>query len=318
MDRGEFEAAPQVAAPVKKGGKGATVLAILFALIAAGLGVWLAIVLLNPAKGGESGGKTANGGSGGNAVAALNEDEEVQKLLDEIEESFQAGYSIDKTYSDSGLPIKVNDKLWAASVRSYGAYIEKYADSDGSAKQMRDEAVSVLKKNGFTNTTVPNFGYYGDETPANDTTHYFKNGKGLYCNVTGVSDVAGNANHSGYSWFTYECTNENWLTEDNKKLAIDLAAAYDSTEEGKEYPLTYISDTLTRKIEKNEAGAYEHITVGLEDAVGLFYRKVGGEWKFFTGTQQAISCSQYNTAELKEAYKGEKCWDDATNKFKSL
>ncbi len=39
-----------IVTPAKKGGKGAVVLAILFALIAVGLGVWLAIVLLNPPK----------------------------------------------------------------------------------------------------------------------------------------------------------------------------------------------------------------------------------------------------------------------------
>ena len=308
-----------ISVPAKKGGKGAVVLAILFALIAAGLGVWLAILLLNPAKGGEAGGSTKNGSSDGSTVVTSNNDDEVQKLLDEMGNSFPAGgYSVDMTYSDAGLPIKVSDKLWAASVRSYGAFVKKYADSEGSAQQMREGVVGVLKKNGFTNTTVPTFGYYGDSVPTNDTTHYFKNGDGLYCDVSSISDVAGSVNDPGYSWFTYECTDENWLTEDNKKLAIDLAAAYDSTKEGKEYPLTYITGTLTRKVEKNEAGTYERITVGFDDSVGLFYRKVGGEWKYFLGTQQAISCDRYNTDELKEVFKGEKCWDDAANNYKTL
>ena len=310
MESGEYEPTAQVAA--KKGGKGAVILAIVFALIAAGLGVWLAILLLNPAKGGESGGAT--GGSTGNTALLSSQEDEVQNLLDDIEESFpEGGYSIDKIYDDYGLPVKVSDKLWTESARSYGAYVKKYADS-GSATQIYNSIINLLKKKGLKNVAVPTFGIYGEEIPEQDTTHYFKGDSGIYCHVSNTNKVEGSGNDMGYSWLEYRCSNENWLTEDNKKLAIDLAAAYHNSDDGKQYPINYIGGTLTRKIKKNPAGTYEHITVGFEDSVALFYRKTDGEWKYFLGTQQAISCDRYDTDELKEAFKGTKCWDQKSEK----
>lgn len=293
-----------ISVPAKKGGKGAVVLAILFALIAVGLGVWLAILLLNPAKGGESKNEnnTNNGGSSNQAVVSERDEDEVLNLLDEIEEPF-AGYSSEKSY-DHSMPIKVGDKLWAASVRTYRTRITVYDESDSNIDQMHSSAVSTLKSHGMTNTPVPQYGY-----PMNgemDNESYYAKDNGLYCHIGDVNKAT-----SGYSWFDYSCTNKNWLTDENKQLALDLLAAYNRTEDGKEYPANYISGTLTRKIQKNKAGTYEHITVGFDDAAALFYRKVGGEWKFFTATQQGIPCDYYKTDELKEAYRGEKCWDNS-------
>lgn len=293
-----------IVTPAKKGGKGAVVLAVLFALIAVGLGVWLAIMLLNPPK--KDNCEVSGNNSGGSSnVAETNESDvdAVLNLLDEIDEPF-VGYSSENEYYDAGLPIKVNDNLWASAVMTYGATVKVYDDSDSDAKQMRSSAINTLKKNGLTSVAGPSIMGYGD-----DASYYENSDSGLYCYVGNVNGVTGYKS-AGYSWFTYQCTNKNWLTDENKQLAIDLAAAYHKSDDGKEYKINYISDTLTRKIKKNDAGTYEHITVGFENAAALFYRKVGGEWKYFTATQQAISCKQYNTAELKEAYKGEKCWDE--------
>ena len=306
-----------IAMPVKKGGKGAVVLAILFALIAAGLGVWLAIVLLNPAKGSEpTGGNSGSSSQGNNSqsndsdsnTVVYDRDENVVlNLVDEIEESFIA-FGSERFYSDENLPIKVNDKLWAASVMTYGSRITKYADADGSAEDLRNNAVSVLKKHGMTNITVPPL-YYGDEK--DNTTDYFKNNDGLYCHVSDISKVEGTSKSNTYSWFEFGCTNENWLTEDSKSLAIALATAYNNSEEGKNYPISFIGVT-PRRIKKSKSGAYETITASLADSAALFYRKVGGDWKLFTTTQQQLSCSAYKTAELKEAYEGERCYEDGT------
>ena len=133
-----------ISVPAKKGGKGAVVLAIVFALIAVGLGVWLAILLLNPAKGGESKNEnnTNNGGSSNQAVVSERDEDEVLNLLDEIEEPF-AGYSSEKSY-DHSMPIKVGDKLWAASVKTYRTRITVYDESDSNIDQMHSSAVSTL------------------------------------------------------------------------------------------------------------------------------------------------------------------------------
>ena len=48
-------------------------------------------------------------------------------------------------------------------------------------------------------------------------------------------------------------------------------------------------------------------------AVGLFYQTPDGVWHYFPGTQSVLPCSAYDTADLKKAYVGQKCYltDDA-------
>lgn len=34
--------------------------------------------------------------------------------------------------------------------------------------------------------------------------------------------------------------------------------------------------------------------------------------RFFTATQAALSCSEYNTDDLRRAFMGEACWNEET------
>ncbi|MGB4761822.1 MAG: hypothetical protein WBP12_00530 [Candidatus Saccharimonas sp.] len=43
--------------------------------------------------------------------------------------------------------------------------------------------------------------------------------------------------------------------------------------------------------------------------VALFYKKDGGEWIYFKSTQQLIGCTEYNSVDLHNAFKGEPCYD---------
>lgn len=53
---------------------------------------------------------------------------------------------------------------------------------------------------------------------------------------------------------------------------------------------------------------------GMSGHADLFYRKTSGSWQYFVGTQSEIGCEKYTTTDLKNAYKGEACWDTASNK----
>lgn len=44
----------------------------------------------------------------------------------------------------------------------------------------------------------------------------------------------------------------------------------------------------------------------------LFYKKSDSGWQYFTGTQGEIVCTQYNTADLKAAFKGDACYNELT------
>lgn len=50
---------------------------------------------------------------------------------------------------------------------------------------------------------------------------------------------------------------------------------------------------------------------GIESTIALFYKKDGGDWAYFESTQPMIPCGDFNTAELKAAYKGMKCYDNS-------
>lgn len=45
----------------------------------------------------------------------------------------------------------------------------------------------------------------------------------------------------------------------------------------------------------------------------LFYREKDNAWKYFTGVQSPLLCTEYNTEEIKYAFKGDACFDQAGN-----
>jgi hypothetical protein len=47
--------------------------------------------------------------------------------------------------------------------------------------------------------------------------------------------------------------------------------------------------------------------------LSLFYKKDGGEWQFFKNTQEAPLCSDFNTDDLKNAFRGQTCFDENGN-----
>ncbi len=78
--------APQVQ-PTKKGGKGAVIGMIFFALVAVGLGVWVAILLLNPPKSSNTGGGSSDNGDSNVAKECdSNKDEDEKKTDDKTDE----------------------------------------------------------------------------------------------------------------------------------------------------------------------------------------------------------------------------------------
>ncbi len=85
------------------------------------------------------------------------------------------------------------------------------------------------------------------------------------------------------------------------------AARTDYPDQDIAYPR--ISDSRTRGYKTAEAGLYgEGQPTG---AMGLFYQTPDQTWHYFMGTQQIVSCSKYDTPDLKKAYLGEQCFESA-------
>lgn len=110
------------------------------------------------------------------------------------------------------------------------------------------------------------------------------------------------------------CTNEScgykgWIANSTIEFANELAEAYkDKT--GK-YP--YMLNVKNPTIKSSAYGPYQNLMVAEANAASLFYRESpDAEWKYFTGTQAQMECSDYNTPELKKAFAGDRCYDTAT------
>lgn len=304
MDRGEFEAGPVETQPkvmYKRKNNPAAMIAIIVLLLAVvGLGVWIAILLTNNNKtedkktAGSESGATVTVDENGNVV---DNDAKIREMVDEMYAAHSAvfdGYTADKTF-DNGVEFSIGDGVIMRTNHSYGIRTdgrsEAYYNLVNSRRSSMDtKATNILSKYGLKKTSEPK----GHMSWGNE--HYaFYEGNNIICYYGSDYGLA------------FECSDKSWYSEDDKALIIKLADAY-KKKEGEAYPVGYIG-AETKDITKNSAGTYERITVSFDDSVGLFYRKTGGEWKYFTGTQAGISCSAYNTSELKEAYAGEKCYE---------
>jgi len=286
------------AQPAKKGGKGAVILAIVFALIAVGLGVWVVILLM-----GNNGAETKKENASNNTNTAVNDnDTKVRELVKEVYEAIPQtydGYMAVKNF-DSGVEISIADGVIMLTNRSYGVTSEltnilsSHEELSVKSRSTIDAAaMPILSKYGLKKTSEPK-GYYswGNE-------HYaFYEGNNIICYYgTGLG-------------FALECADKNWYSEDDKALTLALAEAY---KEKKGKAIGYLG-AKAKDVVKNTTGTYERIEAEEDSAAALFYRKVGdNNWKFFEDLQQGPWCEDFNTEELKEAYKGATCLDKSGN-----
>lgn len=109
------------------------------------------------------------------------------------------------------------------------------------------------------------------------------------------------------------CADMTGYVEGAKAIQPFYDAYITATPEGAAYE--YLSfGTLT--IQDSVTAGYKTASVAQGSAaaragsyVGLYYQEPGKGWKYFTGTQQKLGCSQYNTSTLKKAYLGDSCYD---------
>ena len=282
--------------PKKKGGKGLLAITGLLAVVAIGLGVGLVIAMSKKCDEAECAKATNEKKAAATATLNYENDEKIRGIIVSLEDAFTSatgGWGADRSF-DRGVQISIGDGIIMSTNHSYG--IERY-DADLSSKKtsLRNKTIEVLTDNGLKKVDEPK-GFF---SWAESSSEYgFYEGSNIICYY---SVVGGN--------YSVNCADKRWYKEEDKKLTLELAAAYEKKEGNK---VGYLG-AETKSITKNSAGTYETIVASLDDAAALFYRKVGGEWKFFVGVQQGPGCEAYNTSELKAAYAGEKCWDDSGN-----
>lgn len=279
----------------KKGGKGLLAVTCLLAVATIGLGVGLVIAMSKKCDEKECA-KVAEDKA---AVAMTENDEKIRNLIKDAEAAHAAAldnYSADRLF-DYGVQISVGDGVIMPTAHSYGLQNTSTSDTYYSLVSSRRAALN--------NKIVEIFNKYGLKK-ASEPKGYFSWGAENYAFYENDNIVCYYSTEYGFS---LECADKRWISEEDKALVLALAGAYEK-KEGKK--VGYL-DARKSAITKNSAGTYERIVASFDDAAALFYRKVGGEWKFFMGVQQGPSCEEYSTSELKEAYAGEKCWDNKGN-----
>ena len=78
--------------------------------------------------------------------------------------------------------------------------------------------------------------------------------------------------------------------------------------------LVFIGPNIT----ESQTAGYKRADVGMASygapaggSQGLFYQTPDNTWHYFTNTQELVPCSDYSTQDVKKAFVGSKCSDDA-------
>ncbi|MDO4220183.1 MAG: hypothetical protein Q4D22_03065 [Candidatus Saccharibacteria bacterium] len=312
-EKGEFEQRPEVKPadsiplPKAKPSPVLKVLCVVFALIAIGACGYIVYDKVNSGKK-DDGKPEILTPPEKKELTDTEVDEETRTIVMDIYKGmndFFEGATDFRTYLsfDSGVPYEFEDGYATSIVKSYEAwYISNSYNADFYAGQGKDNYISmidkIMKNHNLKRTEVSEGLFFGDGDL------YYMNDDGFVC-VASTSSMPG----------TVSCSNTKWLSETRKEFVKDLIDAYkkgaDWMKDDEETVYLYANEN---KIRDGGTEPYQIIEGGVLDAAIIFYRKgEDSEWKFFTITQQALSCGDYNTDELRAAFKGDSCYDESFN-----
>lgn len=240
-------------------------------------------------------------------VATADTDLKVRSLVDDLYEAVtgKEWHVLQRIYGDSGPLLKIDDDGNFSNA-------SKYYGVSGSGRGVTNADGDISFNKVFGEVFDKHDMKKVEDRPAlvGDVSAYYENADGLFCSYNLYVAVGGDLDNSGVD---VRCASKDWVSEEDKELMADLAKAYAKSESKQ---IKYISASA-KDIKKN--GEYQNITVDVNDAVALFYRtSEESEWKYFDITQQAINCDDYNTDELKAAFKGEKCINPAQSDFDTV
>ncbi|HMQ95953.1 MAG TPA: hypothetical protein PKD19_01915 [Candidatus Saccharibacteria bacterium] len=129
-------------------------------------------------------------------------------------------------------------------------------------------------------------------------------GNGVVCDISGVASQTHATDAS--------CGDAKKLEALVDKLAPMVKAQ--AAKEGSSSKGVLMSDGT---IENSTVEGYQKATLGMSMAgapaggyAALFYKAKDGEWQYFTGTQNYLACSRYNTQDIRNAFKGDLCYDE--------
>ena len=310
-EKGEFEERPEVKPavqlplPQRKASPVMGILCGLFALVAVGLGSYIIYDKFIEPTDTKCITKTTEEAQETDNFAETNKG--AKKILqDVINELITFGTSfghfrLEKTY-DSDVTYEF-EKNYATNLNgAYGLIFDVENNTNYSTALASSGIVDkVMNSHGLKKIS------FNDPAVIGEGGIYYADDNGYICNYSSQSSPV-----------RINCANSNWLTEEDKTFAKSLIDAMKKSDDSKDDEMYYVSATLD-DITKTADGKYEHVTASVAGAAALFYRNTdGGEWKHFMSTQQALSCNDYNTDELKAAFAGVDCYGYTADKMTTL
>ncbi len=222
-------------------------------------------------------------------------DAEVREAVAKFKEVAESIVGVAATETSEYIATTKFDSLKTATDLEKG-YGFVYSSSDIDLRNtttIKEAIIDSLEENGYEE--------FADAATHLDGDTYINKETGVVCLGDGLP-------------FTLVCGYYKWVSDETIELVNDLADAY-KEKEGKypHYLGVYADDDY--RITDSEISPYQKLMAKFENAAALFYRtSETADWKYFTGTQAVLSCSDYNTKELKNAYSGEVCYDEDAGK----
>lgn len=318
-NKGEFSERPEVTPaesiilPGQKKSKAATILCILFAIIAIGLGVFILCDKVLLKKDDAEKKPTAEKMSDEDAskIEAYDNEKALQKVVyglrdvinkyigDDLEvaeiqfDSYKAAGRVDsETYNTTSIP----DSYSVVVPYSSGTKVEEMFINNSANFTLSKDIKSYLKENGFKEISELSNDFWG--------TQHYETDDGLVCEFPENAALP----------YTVVCGDAAKISDETKELVKALGKAYKDSE-GEEIGFLFASKD---NIEDGENG-YQRLLATSANAAAWFYRESAeSDWKFYALTQAAFDCSDFNTDELKNAFKGMDCWDTGKNAMTKL
>lgn len=173
--------------------------------------------------------------------------------------------------------------------KAYGVRYDRLLDRPDTfelATALKDKAVAKLVEMGFTATQ--------------STTGTFA----TYLNYVNSDNVICQMDDGGSAPFEFTCAYLKWKSVDSADFTKQLAEAYKNKEGS--YPI-YVNAKVA-DIKDSSVSPYQTLVASGENYAMLYYRtSADADWQYFTGTQELVPCSEYNTQDLKNAYAGQQC-----------
>lgn len=214
-------------------------------------------------------------------------DAEVQSVVSSLKSVLTPIAGVEPATDGEHSVIGINDDLYVYTALDK-AYFISYT-TDGIVNELYDKAIEKLNSLGFTEDTSANIMFR----------HAYVNSEGIVCNITGAQ-----------SPFKIGCGYNKWISSETTVAINEFAEAYKNKMGN--YPAFPLQIWDEDVVTDSTVSPYQRIDISGGNAAQLFYRvSPDAEWQYFTGTQEALSCSEYNTQDLKNAYAGTTCYDEA-------